>query len=316
VALAPRPPLKPRWRGRIHAAAAPAVLAAGIVLTARAPTARAAVAAGIFAATAVLLFTVSAACHPGTWSLRMRVLLRRLDHASILFLIAGTCTPRAVLALHGSTRLAILCVVWGGATLGAVFGVAWPYMPRWAYVPVYLTLGWAAAFVLPQLLRGAGLAALVLIAAGGVRYTLGGVAYGLRRPDPWPRRFGFHEVFHACTVAAFACQYIAVSLLVYRGAGPRQLSTFVPAGAPRDVAVTVSGGTLTTKAERHDGKEGKDHSEFRYGAFGRRTALSAADEEHVQATCDPGILEPVVDLQQELPGRRGPVRLLPPAKLT
>ena len=167
----------------------------GRMRTARAPTARAAVAAGIFAATAVLLFTVSAACHPGTWSLRMRVLLRRLDHASILFLIAGTCTPRAVLALHGSTRLAILCVVWGGATLGAVFGVAWPYMPRWAYVPVYLTLGWAAAFVLPQLLRGAGLAALVLIAAGGVRYTLGGVAYGLRRPDRGPGGSGSTRSF-------------------------------------------------------------------------------------------------------------------------
>jgi hemolysin III len=217
-ALVPRPPLKPRLRGWIHAVAAPVALAAGIVLTVEAPTAQAAVAAGIFAATAVMLFTVSAVYHLGAWSPRVRVLLRRLDHANILFLIAGTYTPLAVLALHGGTRLAILCVVWGGATLGAVFRVVWTDTPRWAYVPVYLGLGWAAAFVLPQLLRGAGLAALILVTAGGVLYTLGGVAYGLRRPDPWPRWFGFHEVFHACTVAAYACQYIAVSLVVYRGA--------------------------------------------------------------------------------------------------
>jgi len=216
--LAARPPLKPRWRGWIHAVAAPAALAAGIVLIVRAPTAQASVAAAIFAATAVLLFTVSAIYHLGTWAPRARILLRRLDHANILFLIAGTYTPLAVLALHGGTRLAILGVVWGGATLGAVFRVVWTDLPRWAYVPVYLGLGWAAAFVLPQLLRGAGLAALILIAGGGVLYTLGGVAYGLRWPDPWPRWFGFHEVFHACTVAAFACQYIAVSLVVYRAA--------------------------------------------------------------------------------------------------
>jgi len=216
--LAARPPLKPRWRGWIHAVAAPAALAAGIVLIVRAPTAQAAVAAAIFAATAVLLFTVSAIYHLGTWAPRARVLLRRLDHANILFLIAGTYTPLAVLALYGGTRLAILGVVWGGATLGAIFRVVWTDLPRWAYVPVYLGLGWAAAFVLPQLLRGAGLAALILIAGGGVLYTLGGVAYGLRWPDPWPRWFGFHEVFHACTVAAFACQYIAVSLVVYRAA--------------------------------------------------------------------------------------------------
>jgi len=218
VALAARPPLKPRLRGWLHAVAAPIALAAGLVLIAEAPTARAQVAAGIFAATAVMLFTVSAIYHLGTWSPRTRMLLRRLDHANILFLIAGTYTPLAVLALHGASRVAILCVVWGGAVLGAVFRMLWTDAPRWAYVPVYIGLGWAAAFVLPQLLRGAGLAALVLIGAGGVLYTLGGVAYGLRRPDPWPRWFGFHEVFHACTIAAFACQYIAVSLVVYRGA--------------------------------------------------------------------------------------------------
>ena len=209
---------KPRLRGWIHAVAAPIALAAGVVLAVRAPTAAAAVAAGIFVTTAIALFTVSAIYHLGAWSPPVRVILRRIDHANIFFLIAGTYTPLAVLALHGGTRLAILCVAWGGATLGVVFRVALTTVPRWVYVPVYLGIGWAALFVLPQLLSGAGLAALVFVAVGGVLYTLGGVAYGLKRPDPWPRWFGFHEVFHACTVAAFACQYIAVSLVVYRGA--------------------------------------------------------------------------------------------------
>jgi hemolysin III len=217
AAAAPIAP-KPWLRGSIHAATAPIALAVGIVLTVRAPTTQAAVAAGIFAASAVVLFTVSALYHLGAWSPRPRVILRRIDHANILFLIAGTYTPFAVLALPGGTRLAILGVVWGGAALGAVFRVVWTNAPRWVYVPLYLGPGWAAVFVLPQLLRGAGLPALVLVAAGGVLYTLGGVAYGLKRPDPWPRWFGFHEIFHACTVAAFACQYIAVSLVVYHAA--------------------------------------------------------------------------------------------------
>jgi hemolysin III len=146
----------------------------------------------------------------------MRRVLRSVDHANILILIAGTYTPVAVLALHGAARLAILIVVWTAAILGAVFRVAWASLPRWVYVPLYAGLGWAAAFVLPQLLYGAGAAALSLAVAGGVLYTLGALAYGMRRPDPWPRVFGFHEVFHACTVAAFACQYIAISLIVYR----------------------------------------------------------------------------------------------------
>ena len=143
-------------------------------------------------------------------------MLRRIDHADILFLIAGTYTPLAVLALHGGTRVAILAVVWAGAALGTVLSVAWTGAPRWVYVPVYLGVGWAAVFVLPELLRGAGLTALALIVAGGVLYSLGGLAYGLKRPDPWPGWFGFHEVFHACTVAAFACQYIAVWIVACR----------------------------------------------------------------------------------------------------
>lgn len=209
---------KPRLRGWIHAVAAPTALGAGIVLAASAPTVPAIVGAGVFTATAVVLFTVSAVYHLGTWSPRVRMILRRTDHADILFLIAGTYTPIAVLALRGDTRLAVLSVVWAGALAGAGFRIAWITAPRWVYVPLYLGLGWVALFVLPQLLRGAGLTALVLVVGGGVLYTLGGVAYALRRPDPWPRWFGYHEVFHACTAAAFACQYLAVWIVLRHAA--------------------------------------------------------------------------------------------------
>lgn len=209
-ALAPKPLL----RGWIHAAAAPTALAAVVVLAWRAPTVPGAVSAGIFAACAVTLFTVSAVYHLGTWSPRVRLVLRSVDHADILLLIAGTYTPVAVLALHGTARLAILSAVWAAAALGAVFRIAWTGLPRWVYVPLYVGLGWAAVFVLPQLLRGAGAAALALTVAGGALYTAGGLVYGLKRPDPWPRVFGFHEIFHACTVAAFACQYAAIWAIV------------------------------------------------------------------------------------------------------
>lgn len=211
-------PGRPRLRGWIHAVAAPAVLAAGIMLTCRARTLPAAVAVGIFAATAAWLFAVSAAYHIGAWPPRARTILRRTDHADITFLIAGTYTPLAVMALNGGARTAILAVVWSGAALSAVFNAAWTGAPRWVYVPVYLAVGWAGAFVLPQLLRGAGPTALILTAAGGLIYSLGAIAYGLKRPNPWPGWFGFHEVFHACTVVAFACQYVAVWVVASRAA--------------------------------------------------------------------------------------------------
>jgi hemolysin III len=214
VPVAPRP----RLRGWIHAITAPVSLAAGIILGIRAPTVPAAVAVAVYTATAVTLFGISAAYHLGAWPPKVRVILRRIDHADILLLIAGTYTPIAALALHGASRVAILTVVWAGAALGFLFQAGWTGLPRWIYVPVYLGLGWAAVFVLPQLLNGAGLTALLLIVAGGVLYTLGGTAYGLRRPDPWPRWFGFHEIFHACTVAAFACQYAAIWAVVCHAA--------------------------------------------------------------------------------------------------
>jgi hemolysin III len=209
---------KPRMRGWLHAGTAPLALAAGIVLTVLAPTERAAAAAAAFGVTAVVMFTTSAIYHRGNWSEAAERRLKRLDHANIFFLIAGTYTPFAVLGLQGNARVAVLASVWGTAVAGALFRVLWVGAPRWSYVPLYIGLGWAAGFVAPELLSGTGAAAFILIGIGGACYTAGGIIYGLKRPNPSPRWFGFHEVFHSLTVVGFVCQYVAASLVVYRAA--------------------------------------------------------------------------------------------------
>jgi hemolysin III len=209
---------KPKLRGWLHTVTSPFALAAGVVLIVLAPTGPATAAAAAFAVTSFVLFTTSAIYHRGNWSPRVEGVLKRLDHANIFLLIAGSYTPFGVLALSGDTRVAVLSAVWGTALLGVAFRVFWVEAPRWLYVALYLGLGWAAGFFVPELIHGAGVPAFVLIAVGGLLYTLGGVVYGLKRPNPSPKWFGFHEIFHACTVAAFACQYIAASFVVYRAA--------------------------------------------------------------------------------------------------
>jgi hemolysin III len=210
--------VKPRLRGWLHAGTFPAALAAGIVLVALGPTPAARLAATVYALTSSLLFGISALYHRGRWSDQAEAVLRRFDHANIYLIIAGTYTPFALLALHGAARTAVLSVIWAGAAAGVLFRVAWVGAPRWLYTALYVGLGWVAIGFMPQLLRGAGVTALVLVCAGGLLYSVGGLVYGLRRPDPSPRWFGFHEVFHACTVAAYAAQYVAVSFVVYRAA--------------------------------------------------------------------------------------------------
>jgi hemolysin III len=209
---------KPKLRGWLHLATSPVALAAGVVLVVLAPSGLAAVAALAYALTSFVLFTTSAVYHRGNWSPAVERRLKRLDHANIFLLIAGSYTPFALLALHDETRVAVLSAVWGTALFGAAFRVFWVGAPRWLYVPLYIGLGWAAAFVVPQLLHGAGVPSFVLIVVGGALYTLGGLVYALKRPNPSPRWFGFHEIFHTCTVAAFACQYVAASFVVYRAA--------------------------------------------------------------------------------------------------
>jgi hemolysin III len=209
---------KPKLRGWLHTVTSPVALAAGVVLIVLAPSGPATAAAAAYAITAFVLFTTSAIYHRGQWSPPVENRLKRLDHANIFLLIAGSYTPFAVLALSDDTRIAVLSAVWGAATVGVLFRVFWVDAPRWLYTLLYIGLGWAAGLFVPQLIHGAGVAAFVLLAVGGLLYTLGGVVYGLKRPNPSPRWFGFHEIFHACTVAAFACQYIAASFVIYRAA--------------------------------------------------------------------------------------------------
>jgi len=207
--------VKPKLRGWLHAASAPLTLAAGVVLVALSPTASTRIGSAVFATSALVLFTVSGIYHRGTWSPRVWRFLRRFDHANIFLLIAGSYTPFTLLLLHGAERVVLLSVVWTGALLGVLFRVFWNDAPRWLYTPIYIALGWAAVFYFGDFVDSASTAVLVLMAVGGVLYTLGGVVYGFKRPDPFPRWFGFHEVFHTLTIAAFVTHYVGVSIATY-----------------------------------------------------------------------------------------------------
>ncbi|MFC6881016.1 PAQR family membrane homeostasis protein TrhA [Actinomadura yumaensis] len=210
-------PTRPRLRGWLHLGAFPAVLLAGLVLVALGPSPAARLASAVYVATSALLFGISGTYHRQR-SHRVIEVLRRFDHANIYLIIAGTYTPFAVVALDGGARAAVLAIVWTGAVAGVVFRTTWIGAPRWLYVSLYILLGWVAVFFLPQFLDGAGAAACTLVALGGVCYSVGGVVYGTRRPDPSPRWFGYHEVFHSFTLAAYVLQYVAVSLVVYQSA--------------------------------------------------------------------------------------------------
>jgi hemolysin III len=204
--------LKPKLRGWLHAVTAPLTLAAGIVLIALSPTATSRVGSVVFMGSAFLLFTVSAVYHRGTWSPRTWSILQRLDHASIFVLIAGSYTPFALVLLEGSARVTLLAIAWGGALAGVTFRMLWHSAPRWFYTPIYIALGWAAVFYIDDFVARGSTAVFVLIATGGILYTLGGLVYGLRRPNPFPSWFGFHEVFHAFTIVAFVTHYVGVLL--------------------------------------------------------------------------------------------------------
>jgi hemolysin III len=207
--------VKPRLRGWLHAGTFPLSVVAGIVLVLVSPTTLAKVATGIFALTAMLLFGVSAVYHRGRWSPRTWAVLRRLDHANIFLIIAGTYTPFTLLLLDRDDARILLTIVWGGALAGVLFRVLWVGAPRWLYVPVYVALGWASAFWLPGFWRGGGPAVLTLVVVGGLLYSVGGLVYALQRPDPAPRWFGFHEVFHALTVVAFLVHYAGILITVH-----------------------------------------------------------------------------------------------------
>nr|WP_299033198.1 hemolysin III family protein [uncultured Pseudokineococcus sp.] len=212
--------VKPLLRGWLHLGMFPLVLAAGVVGVALAPTTASRWAMAVFGLTAAMLFGISALYHRGSWSPRAQGVLKRFDHSNIFLIIAGTYTPFAVLLLEPGPQRLLLLVAWLSALAGIAFRIFWVGAPRWLYVPAYLAMGWVAVAFLPQFLEGGGTAVLVLIAVGGLLYTAGAVVYGLKRPDPSPRYFGFHEIFHALTVVAFTCHYVAVSLALHSGQLP------------------------------------------------------------------------------------------------
>ena len=211
--------VKPRARGWIHFYSAIVAAIVGITLTSVAATevgGLAAFACGVYSLTVVGLFTVSATYHRHTWvSERSRIWMKRLDHSMIFVFIAGTYTPFALLALPSSTGNWVLATVWIGATAGIALKLFWPNSPRWLGVPIYIGIGWVAIFVMPQLLASGGAATLILLLAGGVLYTIGAVMYAIRRPNPWPGVFGYHEFFHSAVSLAAICHCVAIWLILF-----------------------------------------------------------------------------------------------------
>jgi hemolysin III len=206
--------VKPRLRGHLHAVLAPVAAVAGTIQVLAAPTAAGKMAAAVFGLGAVLLFAVSASYHTRSWGEPARVLLKRWDHANIFVLIACSYTPFAVLMLPADSARTLLAVVWTGALLGAAFQVLWVHAPRWLYVPIYIGLGWAAVFWADEFAAAGAPTVLTLVVLGGVLYTLGAVVYGVKRPNPAPAWFGFHEVFHAFTIAGYLAHYTGVWLVL------------------------------------------------------------------------------------------------------
>jgi hemolysin III len=206
--------LKPRLRGFSHALAFVVSLPLGLVLVMEADTRRAVVAAGVFAASVALMFGASGLYHCVDWPETRRRWLRRLDHAGIYGLIAGTYTPLGLLVLHGHWRPVVLGIVWSGAFAAVLLKFVWLDAPTWLSSVIGIALGWVGIVTAPQLFDEIGVGGASLVLAGGVAYTAGALVYALRRPDPYPAVFGFHEVFHLLVIVAVACQYSAVAFCV------------------------------------------------------------------------------------------------------
>jgi hemolysin III len=210
---------KPRLRGWIHVYAAVIAAICGATLVSvswSVQSARAGIATLIYTVTIVAMFTVSGVYHRVTWrSQTARKWMKRLDHSMIFVFIAGSYTPFALLALPQTDGMVLFWIVWGGAIAGVLLKCFWPSAPRWVGVPLYILLGWVAVWFMGPITNGAGIAALVLLIVGGALYSIGGVLYAMKWPDPWPTTFGHHEFFHACTAVAAICHYIAMWFAVF-----------------------------------------------------------------------------------------------------
>lgn len=205
--------VKPKFRGVTHEWAFFLSLGLGISLLLLADTPRKLLAVSIYAASLCALFGTSALYHRVDWKTsKARTLMKRLDHSMIFFLIAGTVTPFALLTMSGTWSTAILIAVWSGAIIGAVIELLWTTSPKWVSATIYVAVGWIAAIAFPQIVGTAGIFAGLLIATGGILYTVGAVVYATQRPNPNPTYFGYHEVFHLLVIAAAATHFAAVAL--------------------------------------------------------------------------------------------------------
>jgi hemolysin III len=205
---------RPRLRGVFHLWAFVVFAALGVVLVATAPGSLERLAGAVFGAALVLTFGVSALYHRVTWRPAARRLMRRLDHAAIFLLIAGTYTPYGLLVLSGAWQFSVLGIVWIGAALAITQRLIWVDAPKWVAALAGISLGWVGVVVFPQILAGTGSAGTALVVAGGLLYTVGAVVYVVQRPDPVPAVFGYHEVFHLLTIAAAACHFAAIAFFV------------------------------------------------------------------------------------------------------
>ena len=207
---------KPLLRGVLHQVSFFVALAVGALVVVFAHGTRATVSAAIFAASVVAMLGASALYHRVTWSPTVRPWMRRIDHAGIYVLIAGTYTPVGLIVVHGVLRNIVLVIVWSGAAAAILLKFIWVRAPKWLSAATGLAVGWAGVAAMPQVVQNAGWPAFALLAAGGLAYSAGAVVYALRRPDPAPDVFGYHELFHALTIVAVACQYVAIAFWVVR----------------------------------------------------------------------------------------------------
>ena len=205
---------RPLLRGAIHQAAFPVALVLGALLTIKTDGDRRHLAAAIFSASVAICFGLSALYHRITWTPELRLRMRRLDHAGVYLLIAGTYTPVALLELSGAWRTTILTITWAGAALAITQRFLWSSAPKWVAAALSLAIGWGGIAALPQIVTRLGAAGSTLLITGGLIYSAGAIVYVLRRPDPLPRIFGYHELFHTLTIIAVACQYSAIAFFV------------------------------------------------------------------------------------------------------
>lgn len=201
-------------RGWLHLGTSPVALIAGFVLVIVTPTLPMRIAVAIFTLASATLFTVSATYHRVNWSPKYKAIFRKLDHANIFLIIAATYTPLTIYWLDQDEATTLLLLVWIGSITGLLLRIFWLKAPRWLYVPIYLALGWAAIFYLPSFLESAGLVIVSLIFAGGVAYSIGAIVYALKKPNISEKYFGFHEMFHALTIAGYLCHYLAITFTI------------------------------------------------------------------------------------------------------